>query len=127
MVLSGVLLGLSTGLMYPVLAAAAADHAPPGRLAGTVGVVRFWRDLGRVVQIDPMKLILKAPRSKRLKLAEDKLLSNLASNFSLRRYTWGTLWACPSPRWRTPRPPRPRCSRWGLPDIARHVIGCHLT
>lgn len=43
---SGVLLGLFTGLMYPVLAAAAADHAPAGRLAGTVGTVRFWRDLG---------------------------------------------------------------------------------
>lgn len=46
LVLSGVLLGLSTGLMYPVLAAAAADHAPAGRLAGTIGTVRFWRDLG---------------------------------------------------------------------------------
>ena len=43
---SGVLLGLFTGLMYPVLAAAAADHAPAGRLAGTVSTVRFWRDLG---------------------------------------------------------------------------------
>jgi len=43
---SGVFLGLCTGLMYPVLAAAAADHSPPGRLAGTVGTVRFWRDLG---------------------------------------------------------------------------------
>jgi hypothetical protein len=39
LVLSGVLLGLSTGLMYPVLAAAAADHAPEGRLAGTIGTV----------------------------------------------------------------------------------------
>ena len=46
LVLSGALLGLSTGLMYPVLAAAAADHAPEGRAAGTVGTVRFWRDLG---------------------------------------------------------------------------------
>ena len=43
---SGVLLGLFTGLMYPVMAAAAADHAPTGGLAGTVGTVRFWRDLG---------------------------------------------------------------------------------
>ena len=46
LVLSGALLGLFTGLMYPVLAAAAADHAPAGRLAGTIGTVRFWRDLG---------------------------------------------------------------------------------
>ena len=48
---SGVLLGLFTGLMYPVLAAAAADHAPAGRLAGTVGTVRFWRDLGYAMAV----------------------------------------------------------------------------
>ena len=46
LVLSGVLLGFFTGLMYPVLAAAAADHSPRSGFAGSVGTVRFWRDVG---------------------------------------------------------------------------------
>ena len=58
---SGVLLGLFTGLMYPVLAAAAADHAPGGQLAGTVGTVRFWRDLGYAMGM-PVAAIADASR-----------------------------------------------------------------
>ena len=58
---SGVLLGLFTGLMYPVLAAAAADHAPGGALAGTVGTVRFWRDLGYAMGM-PVAAIADASR-----------------------------------------------------------------
>lgn len=46
LVLSGVLLGFFTGLMYPVLAAAAADHSPRSGFAASVGTVRFWRDVG---------------------------------------------------------------------------------
>ena len=42
---SCVLLGLFTGLMYPCWRRRR-GHAPAGRLAGTVGTVRFWRDLG---------------------------------------------------------------------------------
>jgi len=41
------------------------------------------------VQVDPLKPILKAPGTKRLKLKYDQLLSNLAFNFNLRRYIKG--------------------------------------
>ena len=45
--LSSVALGFCTGVTYPVLAAAAIDHAPDEKhYASTLGVVRFWRDLG---------------------------------------------------------------------------------
>ena len=45
--ISSMLLGFCTGVTYPVLAAAAVDHAPDqAHYAYTVGVVRFWRDLG---------------------------------------------------------------------------------
>jgi hypothetical protein len=36
-----------------------------------------------------MKLTLKAPKSKHLKLEHDKLLSNFGFNFNLRRYNMG--------------------------------------
>ena len=58
---AGVLLGSFTGLMYPVLAAAAADHAPGDRLAGTVSTVRFWRDLGYAMAV-PVSAIADASR-----------------------------------------------------------------
>jgi len=38
------------------------------------------------VQVEPIKLTLKAPRSKHLKLKHDARLSNFAFNFNLRRY-----------------------------------------
>jgi hypothetical protein len=41
---------------------------------------------GKAVQIEPMKLKLKAPGTKRLKLQYDTLLSSFASNYILRRY-----------------------------------------
>ena len=50
--LSSVALGFCTGVTYPVLAAAAVDHAPDERhYASTLGVVRFWRDLGYVMGV----------------------------------------------------------------------------
>jgi len=39
------------------------------------------------VQVDPIKLTLKAPVTKRLKLKSDGMLSSFALNFNLRRYT----------------------------------------
>jgi len=39
------------------------------------------------VQVDPMKPMLKAPGTKRLKLYYDKPLSSVAFKFNLRRYT----------------------------------------
>ena len=59
LVLSGVLLGFFTGLMYPVLAAAAADHSPKSGMAGSIGTVRFWRDFGYAMGM-PMAAIADA-------------------------------------------------------------------
>ena len=42
---------------------------------------------GRAVQVDPIKPKLKPPVSKILKPEYDKLLSNIAFKFNLRRYT----------------------------------------
>jgi len=42
---------------------------------------------GREVQVDPIKPTLKPPGSKRLKLEDEKALSNFAFKFNLRRYT----------------------------------------
>ena len=41
------------------------------------------------MQVDPIKPMLKAPGTKRLKLRCDKLLSDVVFNFNLRRYTEG--------------------------------------
>ena len=41
---------------------------------------------GRAVQVDPMKSMLKAPGTKRLKLKHDEPLSNFALKLNLRRY-----------------------------------------
>ena len=38
------------------------------------------------MQLDPIKSMLKAPRTKRLKLTYNGLLSNVAFKFNLRRY-----------------------------------------
>ena len=46
---------------------------------------------GRMVHVDPLKLTLKAPGSKRLKLKYDLLLSSVAFNFNLHRYTLAIL------------------------------------
>ena len=42
--------------------------------------------LGRAVQINPIKPMLKAPETKRLTLKHDEQLSDVAFNFKLRRY-----------------------------------------
>jgi hypothetical protein len=41
------------------------------------------------VLVDPLKPILKAPKTKRLKLKYDEPPSEFAFNFNLRRYTMG--------------------------------------
>src|SRR5439155_5228712 len=41
-----VLLGVGTAMVYPTLLAAVGDVAHPGWRASSVGVYRFWRDLG---------------------------------------------------------------------------------
>ena len=44
-------------------------------------------NIGKPVQVDPIKPTLKAPGIKRLKLKHDKPLSNVAFKFNLHRYT----------------------------------------
>lgn len=46
--LSAVLLGIGTALVYPTLIAAISDGVAPVARAATVGVYRFWRDIGYV-------------------------------------------------------------------------------
>ena len=42
-------LGLGTAMVYPTLLAAIADVAHPSWRASSVGVYRFWRDLGYAI------------------------------------------------------------------------------
>jgi len=44
--------------------------------------------LGEAVQVEPIKSKLKAPGTKCLKLKVDNLLSSVAFECNLRRYTW---------------------------------------
>jgi len=48
-VLSAVLLGMGTAMVYPTLLAAVGDAAQPAGRAAALGVYRFWRDLGYAV------------------------------------------------------------------------------
>ena len=44
--------------------------------------------LGRAVKVDPMKPMLKPPRTKHLKLKCDVLLSTFALKFNMRHCSW---------------------------------------
>jgi MFS family permease len=44
-----VLQGAGTAMVYPTLLAAIADHAYPSWRASSLGVYRFWRDLGSAI------------------------------------------------------------------------------
>jgi hypothetical protein len=79
------------------------------------------------VQVDPIKPVLKAPVTKRLKLKQGELLSRCAFKFDLRRYNKvstlilgisQSLQELPSDAQKHPRQ--------GLADTARHVINTHL-
>lgn len=48
-VFGSVLLGLGTAMVYPALLAAVGDAAHPSWRASSLGVYRFWRDLGYAV------------------------------------------------------------------------------
>jgi MFS family permease len=41
--------GLGTAMVYPTLLAAITDHAHPAWRASSLGVYRFWRDLGYAI------------------------------------------------------------------------------
>jgi MFS family permease len=47
--LGAALQGLGTAMVYPTLLAAITDHAHPTSRATSLGVYRFWRDLGYAV------------------------------------------------------------------------------
>lgn len=47
--LGSVLLGIGTAMVYPALLAAVSDAAHPSWRASSVGVYRFWRDIGYAV------------------------------------------------------------------------------
>jgi MFS family permease len=48
-VVGAALQGLGTAMVYPTLLAAITDHTPPTWRATSLGVYRFWRDLGYAV------------------------------------------------------------------------------
>jgi hypothetical protein len=48
----------------------------------------FIDELGKAVQVEPIRPTLQAPGTKRLKPKHDKLLSSFAFNVNLRRYSW---------------------------------------
>jgi MFS family permease len=48
-IMGAVLQGLGTAMVYPTLLAAIVDHAHPSWRASSLGVYRFWRDLGYAV------------------------------------------------------------------------------
>ncbi|WIV59166.1 MFS transporter [Amycolatopsis nalaikhensis] len=48
-VVSAVVLGLGTAMVYPALIAAISDHAHPSWRANALGTYRFWRDAGYAV------------------------------------------------------------------------------
>ncbi|MFE1863390.1 MFS transporter [Streptomyces anandii] len=45
-IVSAVLLGLGTAMVYPALIASVSDHAHPAWRANALGTYRFWRDIG---------------------------------------------------------------------------------
>jgi len=65
------------GIIYLSLIGEGGDRAPPRVLRG------------RTVQVEPMKSMLKAPGTKRLKLHNDEPPPNVAFKFNLRRYSVG--------------------------------------
>ena len=48
-IVAAALQGLGTAMVYPTLLAAVTDHAHPTWRASSLGVYRFWRDLGYAV------------------------------------------------------------------------------
>src|SRR5205085_9785477 len=46
---TGIMLGIGTAMVYPTLLAAISDLAHPSWRARAVGIYRFWRDLGYAV------------------------------------------------------------------------------
>jgi hypothetical protein len=70
---------------YAEVALAAAARGAPEQQA----VFRAAAELGRAVLVDPIRSMLKAPGTRRLKRKCDEPPSNFAFKLSLRRYSWG--------------------------------------
>lgn len=47
--MGSVLLGIGTAMVYPALLAAVSDTANPNWRASSLGVYRFWRDMGYAI------------------------------------------------------------------------------
>jgi hypothetical protein len=73
--------------LAPSTAFSAEAYAHDMGLAGANANDELKLNLGRAVQVDPIKPKLKPPGTKRLKLNCDVLLSTSAFKFNLRRYT----------------------------------------
>jgi len=82
-------------------AAGAAAAAPAAALAAAQPIPAAACHAGKAVRVEAMKLILKVPGTKRLKLKCRMLLSSIGFNFKLRRYApapplqqmWLNFWA----------------------------------
>ena len=74
-----------SGSLPPGLDAATGGGGPPAHHAPA---------RGRAVQVDPIKPMLRAPGTERLKLKQSVLLSRFAFKFNLRRYI-----VAPPPPW----------------------------
>jgi len=48
-VLSSILLGWGTAMVYPTFLATVAEHTHPADRAGSIGVFRLWRDMGYAI------------------------------------------------------------------------------
>uniref|UniRef100_A0A7S1SG99 Major facilitator superfamily (MFS) profile domain-containing protein n=1 Tax=Tetraselmis chuii TaxID=63592 RepID=A0A7S1SG99_9CHLO len=46
LILAACLMGIGSGIAYPVMIAAVADHSCAAKRARNIGIFRFWRDLG---------------------------------------------------------------------------------
>jgi hypothetical protein len=83
---------------------------------------------GRAVQVDPIKLTLKAPGSKHLKLEHNILLPHLVFNFNSRLYNMAAVRLVQVPGIAVDVDFKHHpvyatvLARCGPPDIARHVI-----
>jgi MFS family permease len=87
-VVSAVLLGAGTAMVYPALIASVADHTHPAWRARGLGVYRFWRDLGYAVGAVIAGLLATAFGLSTTVLAGDAL--TLASGLLAARWITGS-------------------------------------
>jgi len=87
-ILATTLKGCHAGTSHP--ASSACSQRPSCQASHDEDAASSDEDLGRAVQVALIKLKLKPPETKHLKLKCDEPLSNFAFKFKFRRYTWVT-------------------------------------